>query len=333
MARYDHDITTKDDVPLSELVDRAMTLVDHFNDATRPFRALFAENVSQQSWEQLPNDQEVAWGELAEGEHPDTVDIGGGKHIVMRTAKYGQALLMTQERIRKNNQDRILRRVQKMLEGYTRRETELIYETLHDGISDGTFDIWYDVDNYGEYTFTQQHNHWFEGTTAKEDLFNSTDNPWTAANAQPAHRFLEVMADHMRHHDRNGPYIALVGQRYARRLKDEMSWEANTIGGFDAPLVANLTQTSITEFDPVVDSVAIVQNPWVQGDKIYLTQAENGSPVKIYQERPVQYTGPNGAPIRSPGDFIGAYAEAQIGTKMVDPLAAVYGDFDDDDFQ
>lgn len=314
-----HDITTKDDVPLESLLDRTRTIVDHFNDASRPFRDMFVEQVGQKEFEELPNDKEVKWNELAEAEHPETVDIGDGVHITMRTQKFGQALHFTQERLQRENADRITRRVNKMLEGYVKRQQDDIYDVLFNGIADGSEEIWYTVDDYGEYTFSQTHSHRF---TTTNGLFSSEgmDHPYDATAAQSAQRHVSVAADHLRHHDRNGPYICLTSQKFARRLKDEMDLGTQTY----LPEARNLLAQDIQDFDIVVDNCNIVQTPWIMGDEFMVTEVGNGSPIKYFEEFPVRFTGPNGAPVRSPGDLIGAYAHANYGLKMVDPLGAVH---------
>jgi hypothetical protein len=84
-----------------------------------------------------------------------------------------------------------------------------------------------------------------------------------------------------------------------------------------------MRSADLQDLDIVIDGVRLVESPWMAGDKMYVTQANNDSPVKFLEDRPVQVTRPNGAVVRSPGDLLGANATADYGARMGDPLAAV----------
>jgi hypothetical protein len=87
-----------------------------------------------------------------------------------------------------------------------------------------------------------------------------------------------------------------------------------------------MRSADIHDLDIVIDGVRMVESPWMTGNKMYITQVQNGSPVKFYEERPVQLTQgtEGGGPVISPGDLLGANASARWGVKMVDPIRAVY---------
>jgi len=102
-------------------------------------------------------------------------------------------------------------------------------------------------------------------------------------------------------------------------MRDEVSWDAQ----YSVPMANGMRSADVQDLDIVIDGVSLVESPWMAGDKFYVTQAQNDSPIKFLEERPVQVTRPNGAVVRSPGDLLGANAEADYGCRMADPLAAV----------
>lgn len=311
-----HKVSTKDGVPLDELVEKARRLITIYNDAERPFRDMFVEQVDQQTFFQEPKAADVEWEELAEGEHPRTVSRNpDDKQMFIRDKKYGRGIGYTQEFVEKHTEERVLRRINNMLSGAETVQQDLIMTALDNGIADGRT-LWYDVPDYGDHTFTNSHDHWFEDTDA---LF---DNDGTDDTAYAAHRHIEEAKLQLTHHGLEGPFVALTSTQMKYDLRDEISWDAQ----YHVPMANNMRSSDIFDLDIVIDGTRIVESPWMSDKQMYITQVQNGAPVKFFEDRPVQLTRgtEGGGPVVSPGDLLGANGSARWGVKNVDPLAAVY---------
>jgi hypothetical protein len=308
MAR-NRELTTKDGVPLDELLDIATGIVDIYNEADRPFRDLFVEEVNQQTFTQDPTGGEMTWEELAEGEAPRTGDVQESKQMTFRIAKYGRSLGMTQEFVEDNTEEQVLKRFRKMVAGAQEREEQVVFDAIKSGIADGS-QLWYDVPDYGEYSHSNTHDHWFEDSSV---LFGDSNN-------YEAHEHLESAKDHMTHHGFDGPFVALMGTDFKRNLRDEFTYNMQ----YHIPMANGLRSGDVRDLDIVVDNIRAVETPWIKGNEFYITQVQNDSPVKFYERRPVQITAPDGGRAVHPGDLLGASGSARYGVKMVNPLKAAY---------
>ncbi|AGC34282.1 capsid protein [Halorubrum sodomense tailed virus 2] len=311
-----HEVKTKDGVDLDELLEKSRTLIDIYNDQERPFRDMFAEMVDQQTFYSEPQNADVYWEELAEGEHPRTVGREPeDNQIFIRDKKFGRSVGMTQDFIEKHTEERVLRKIRNMLEGADNTMRELIISALETGYAQGQ-ELWYEVPDYGEYQFSQTHSHKFDTT---DSLF---DNDGTDDTAYPAHRHIEKAKQELTHHGFEGPFVALVSSEFKYALRDEIAWDAQ----YHIPMATGMRSADIFDLDIVIDGVRLVESPWMTGMKMWVTQANNGSPVKVYEDSPVHLRqgSEGGGPVLSPGDFVGANAYARWGVKNVDPLRAVY---------
>jgi hypothetical protein len=308
-----HELYTADGKSLDDMLEKARTLIDGYNAGERPFREMFAETVSEQTFYQEAEQDDVYWDEIAEGEQPRAMrtDENEGKWMTIRGTTYSKSLGFSQKYIRRTSSEEIVGKLQTLLKGAKNTEEQLIYNTLQNGIIDGS-GAWYDVKDYGEYSFDNSHDHVFEDT---DSLFDDDGNDDTAYEA---HEHIEEAKRELTHHGMDGPFVALVSNQFKRDLRDEISWDAQ----YHVPMANGMRSADVQDLDIVIDGVSLVESPWMAGDKFYLTQAANGSPIKFLEERPVQVTRPNGALVRSPGDLLGANAEADYGCRMADPLAA-----------
>jgi hypothetical protein len=309
-----HELHTADGVDIDDLLEKAHTLFDRYNDAEKPFREMFAETVSEQTFYQEAEQDDVYWDELSEGEQPRSMraDDPDGKWMTIRSTTYSKSLGMSQKFIRRTPSDEILRKLRRLLSGAKNTEEQLIYTTLQNGIIDGS-GAWYDIKDYGEYSFSNNHSHVFNDT---DSLF---DDDGTDDTAYEPHEHIEEAKRELTHHGMEGPFVALVSNSFKRALKDEISWDAQ----YHVPMANGMRSADVQDLDIVIDGVRLVESPWMTGDKFYVTQAQNESPIKFLEDRPVQVTRPNGAMVRSPGDLLGANAQADYGCRMADPLAAV----------
>jgi len=315
MASPRHGVKTKDGVPLEDLLEQSRRLIDIYNDAERPFADMFAEFVDQQTFYNEPQNADVYFEELAEGEHPRTVvRQPDDQQIFIRDKKYGRSVGMTQDFVEKNTEQRVLRQIRTMLEGADNTQRELIMSALESGYAQGQ-ELWYDVPDYGEHSFTQTHSHHFEDTDA---LFDNDGNDDTAYTP---HRHIEESKRELTHHGFDGPFAALISTDFKYSLRDEISWDAQ----YHIPMANNMRSADIHDLDIVIDNVRMIESPWMTGNQMWVTQVQNESPVKVYEDQPVRLRqgSEGGGPVLSPGDLMGANAAARWGVKNVDPLRAV----------
>lgn len=309
-----HELHTADGKPIDEVLEMARTLIDRYNDAEKPFREMFAETVTEQTFYQEADQDDVYWDEIAEGEQPRAMrdEENEDRWMTIRSSTFSKSLGMTQKYVRRTSSEEIARKLQRLLSGAKNTEEQLIYNTLENGIIDGS-GAWYDIKDYGEYEFDNSHNHVF---TSTDQLF---DNDGTDDTAYEPHEHLEEAKRELTHHGMEGPFVALVSNQFKRDLRDEISWDAQ----YDIPMANGMRSADVQNLEITIDGVSLVESPWMKGDTFYVTQAANESPVKFLEDRPVQVTRPNGAVVRSPGDLLGANATADYGCRMGDPLAAV----------
>lgn len=311
------ELTTKDDVPLRELLDESLQVVDYFNEeATFPFRDLFVEEVDQQTFKQFPQG-EFDWEELAEGEHPRTAEMDDPKTIAFSVAKFGRALGFTQEFFEDHTSERVQRRMEKLIAGATELQRTHIMDVIDNGIADGR-DLWYDVDDYGGYEFENDHNHWFDDTDA---LAGDADDGYSDGTEIRASKHIELGMDHLRHHGKGNQVVALVGAPFKRKLRNEITWNLD----HHIPEAQNLRTSDLWTSDvPDVDGARIMQTPWLTGSEFYLVDTSTENPVKMHEKRPVQLTRAQGGQVQKPGELLGASGTGRWGFKFVDPLDALY---------
>jgi len=309
MARR-HELHTADGKNIEDLLEMARTLFDRYNEADKPFRDMFAETVSEQTFYQEPRRDDIYWDKLSEGEQPRSMreEDYDDEWMTIRSETYSKSLGMSQKYIRRTDSSRIIDKLQRLLSGALNTEEMLVYNVLQNGIIDGS-GTWYDIRDFGEYSFSNSHSHVFGQTS---DLFSD-------ANSHYPHEHLEEAKRELTHHGMEGPFAALVSNSFKRSMRDELAWDAQ----YHVPMANNMRSSDVQDLDIVVDGVSLVESPWMSGDKFYLAQVNNDSPIKFLEDRPVQVTRPNGAVVRSPGDLLGANATADFGCRIVDPLAAV----------
>jgi hypothetical protein len=305
-----HELHTADGKNIEDMLEMARTLFDRYNEAEKPFTEMFAETVSEQTFYQEPRKDDIYWDRLSEGEQPRTMreEDYDDEWVTIRSDTFSKSLGMSQKYIRRTDSSKIVDKLQRLLTGAKNTEERLVYQTLESGIADGSGD-WYDVRDWGEYDFGQNHDHVHASTS---ELFGDSNNHYP-------HEHIEEAKRHLTHHGMSGPFAALVSNGFKRKMRDEISWDAQ----YHIPMADNMVSSDLQDLDIVIDGVRLVESPWMKGDKFYLSQVDNQSPIKFLEDRPVQVTRPNGAVVRSPGDLLGANATADFGARMVDPLAAV----------
>jgi hypothetical protein len=309
MARR-HELHTADGKNIEDLLEMARTLFDRYNEAERPFTEMFAETVSEQTFYQEPRMDDIYWDKISEGEQPRSMreEDYDDKWMTIRSDTFSKSLGMTQKYIRRTDSSDIVDKLQRLLTGAKNTEEQLVYNALTNGIIDGS-GTWYDIRDYGENSFTNNHSHVFSSTS---DLFDDS-------NSHYPHEHIEEAKRELTHHGMEGPFAALCSNSFKRSMRDEISWDAQ----YHIPQANSMRSSDVQDLDIVIDGVNLVEDPYMTGDKFYVAQVQNDAPIKFLEDRPVQVTRPNGALVRSPGDLLGANATADFGCRMADPLAAV----------
>lgn len=308
MAR---EIFTKDDVPLTEIAEKTQNLIDYFNDADRPFRDLFVEQVDQQTFLQEVQAEANEWEKLAEGEFPGTTRAKEDDfyQMTIRTEEYGKALGFTQKFLSNSTSQHIMKQVRNVLEEGKETEERIVHDVIFNGISDGTEDLWFDVPDHGNYGFTRSHDHVFADTA---ELFGDTSTHRVSDH-------VEYAADDLRHHGWNGQKVALCSIDFKRKLRDELSLDAS----YHIPMATGMREEDVREQTFSIDGVEILTTPYLKGDEFYVVSVGE-NPVKEYIDREMQVTQPTGGPVLEPGQIINSHATMDFGVSMVNPLGAVH---------
>ena len=307
MAR---EIFTQDDVPLTEIAEKTQNLIDYFNEADRPFRDLFVEQVDQQTFLQEVEAEPGEWEKLAEGEFPGTTRAQDDDYYQMtiRTEEYGKSLGFTQKFIESSTSDHVLKQVRNVLEEGKETEERVIHDVIFNGISDGSEELWFDVPDHGNHGFDRTHSHTF---TSTEELFGDTSSHSVLDH-------IEVAADDLHHHGWNGEKVLLGSLDFKRNLRDEIEQH-----GYHIPMATGMRSSDIRDATINPRGVSILTTPYLSGDEFYvLDVGEN--PVKEYVDREMQMTRPTGGPVMEPGQIVNAHATMSFGVSMVNPLGAVH---------
>ncbi len=303
MAIY-REITTKDDVPLSDLLLDAVAEIDLFNEAERPFRELLAQTVTERTFRVHTGD--MTWEELAEGEHARTGRLDSTE-MAFSVKKYGRSLGMSQEFVEDNTSDIVRRQYETLVRGALEKEHEVLFDIIRDGWADGT-NLWFEPEDYGAYTFDKTHSHTFADT---EELFGDSDAHSATAHIREANK-------EIRHHGKR-PTIALMSNDMAAEFVDELAYDAQYL----IPEAEGLVSTALPDTTMRVDGVYLMQTAWLTDDEVHVIAADE-KPIYFHEARPVQLTqGEFGGPVGDPGQLLGSYGSVRYGAVIADPLAGV----------
>lgn len=304
MAAIHREITTKDDVPLSDLLLDAVAEIELFNEAQRPFRELLAQNVTERTFRVHTGD--MTWEELAEGEHARTGRMDSTE-MAFSVKKYGRSLGYTQEFIEDNTADIVRREFQELVEGALSKEHEVLFDIVKDGWADGS-NLWFDPEDYGAYEFSRSHNHSFADT---QELFGGSGAKTATAHIREANK-------EIRHHGKR-PTVALMSSEMAGEFVDELAYNSD----YHIPTAEGLRETALPEATMVIDGVRLLQTAWLTDNEVHVVAGDE-RPIYFHEARPVQLTqGENGGPVGDPGDLLGSYGSVRYGAAIADPLSGV----------
>ncbi|UBF22597.1 major capsid protein [Halorubrum tailed virus 25] len=310
------ELTTKDDVPLSDLLGYGMELIETYREAPRTFLANFTQEVSSRVF--MARTGDMTWNELAEMEHARTGTLD--RHQMAFSVKsYGRSLGYSREFIEDNPSEMLREEMAEMIRGADDKEFEVLFDVLKNGVADGT-QLWYTPRDYAGQSFSDTHSHTYADTEA---LFGDT-------NAHAVSEHIREANKDLREHGYR-PAVALVSHDVAAEMVAERTDGQN----YHIPEAEGLREGALPEQTLIEDGVRFVQTAWLNGseanDVFVISQnGMNGAPIKTNYPRPVELTDNTGAPIGGaggsygdPAALLGAYGSMRMGAKMADPLAAV----------
>lgn len=306
------ELTTKDDVPLSELLGYGMEMVETYREAPRSFLSNFTQEVSSRTF--MTRTGDMTWQEVAEMEHARTGTLDS-KQMAFSVKSFSRSLGYSREFIEDNPSEMLRAEFQELVRGADNKEFEVLFDVVKNGIADGS-QLWYDPQPYAGQTFTNTHDHTYADT---QELFGD-------ASAYTVARHIRQANKDLREHGLR-PTVALVSHEVAASIVD-----ARTDGmNYHIPEAEGLREGALPEQTLKEDGVSIVQTAWLNGSEEYdVYVLSDGQHIKTNYVRPVELTDNTGAPIGGaggaygdPAALLGAYGSMRFGAKMADPLAGV----------
>ena len=312
----EREITTKDDVPMRDILGYAFELIETHNDAPRGFVDLISSEVDSRTF--MTRTGSLEWREVAEAEHARTGSLDS--HQMSFSVKtYNHDLAFSREHFEDRGSEQFREDFQAMVAGAEDKQFEIVFDALKNGIADGT-ELWYEPEDYGAYEFDRTHSHVYEDTDSLFDNDGTDDTAYT-----PSDHIREANKDLRHHGPLYKPDVALMSSDLAADFVKELTDDAQ----YHIPEAEGLREGALPEQTLVVDGTRIMQTAWLTGDEFYVL-ASRKTPVKTHTVRPVELTQSNGAPVSQnsaeeadPASLMGAYGSFRMGAKMVDPLAAV----------
>ena len=310
------ELTTKDDVPLSDLLGYGMEMIETYRQAPRSFLGNFTQEVSSRTF--MTRTGDMTWKEAAEMEHARTGTLTS-EQMAFAVKSYERSLGYSREFIEDNPSEILRAEFEHLIRGADDKEFEVLFEVMKNGIADGTA-LWYTPQPYAGQTFTNTHSHTFADTNA---LFGDSNAHTVAEHIRKANKEL-------REHGYR-PEVALVSHEVAGAMVGERTDGTN----YHIPEAEGLREGALPETTLVEDGVRFVQTAWLNGSDewdVYIMSQNgmNGAPIKTNYVRPVELTDNSGAPIGGaggsfgdPAALLGAYGSMRMGAKMADPLAGV----------
>jgi hypothetical protein len=306
------ELTTKDDVPLSDLLGYGQEVIETYRQAPRSFLGNFTQEVSSRVF--LTRTGDMTWQEVAEMEHARTGTLDH-KQMAFSVKSYARSLGYSREFIEDNPSEMLRREFQELVRGADNKEFEILFDVLKGGIADGS-ELWYDPQPYAGQTFSNTHDHTYVDSN---ELFGDTSAHTVAEHVREANKDL-------REHGYR-PTVALVSNHIAGEMISERTDGMN----YHIPEAEGLREGALPETTLIEDGVRFVQTAWLNGDEandVFILA--DGQPIKTNTVRPVELTDNTGAPIGGaggsygdPAALLGAYGSMRMGAKMADPLAGV----------
>jgi hypothetical protein len=321
------ELKTKDDVPLYELGDAAMEMLEVFNEeASMGFIDNVSSEVSSRTF--LARTGDMTWDEVAELEHARTGSIEDYQ-MAFSVDTYAKDLGFSREYIEDTTSELIEDHLAELIAGGRQKMFDVTFDVMKNGIADGS-QLWYSPEDHGAYSFTDTHNHSYTGLNN-----NASDTSKVLFNDSSAHTPTEIVRElsgELTHHGYT-PDMAMVPQEFADLFIEERS--SGHGANYFTPQAENLLDTQYNDGDRIPvqpNGVTIMQSAWLKPDSnghypIYMYDSSQ-NPVKRNTVRSMEITDNSGAPVGGaggfrgdPGALLGTYGTMRFGTKFDDPLA------------
>lgn len=320
------ELKTKDDVPLYELGDLTLEMMEVFNeDASQGFIDRFSQEVSSRTF--LARTGDMTWDEVAELEHAQTGSIEDYQ-MAFNVDTYAKDLGFSREFIEDSPSELVEDHVAELVAGGRDKMFDVIFGVLKDGIADGS-QLWYSPQDYGGYSFTDTHNHVYtslnnSGNDTTRALFDDT------VDHTPSEMIREL--GHELNHHGYTPDTAIVPWGMADLFIEERT--DGFASNYYVPQAENMEEMDPRASENVlgVAGTTIMQTAWLTPDSngdypVYLYDSSQ-NPVKTNWVRQMEVTDNSGAPVGGaggfrgdPGALLGTYGTMRFGAKFSDPLA------------
>lgn len=318
------EILTKDDVPLYELGDTTLEMMEVFNeDASQGFIDQFSQEVSTRTF--LARTGDMEWDEVAELEHARTASLEDYQ-MAFNVDTYAKDLGFSREYIEDSPSELIEDHVAEVVAGGRQKMFDVIFDVLKNGIADGST-LWYTPEDHGDYSFTNTHDHTYTGLNN-----NAADTSRVLFNDTDTHTPTEIVRElsHELSHHGYMPDTAIVNQEFADLFIEERT---DGFGSqYHVPQAEQLVESRDRDDTLQVNGVEIQQTAWLSPDTngdypIYLFDSSQ-NPVKTNTVREMEITDNSGAPVGGaggfrgdPGALLGTYGSMRMGAVFDDPLA------------
>jgi hypothetical protein len=318
------EILTKDDVPLYELGNSTMEMMEVFNDeADRGFVDQFSQEVNTRTF--LARTGDTEWDEIAELEHARTASIDDYQ-MAFNVKTYAKDLGFSREYIEDAPAELIEDHVAEVVAGGRQKMFDVVFDTLKNGIADGST-LWYSPEDHGDYTFTDTHDHTYSGMN--NNAADSSDPLFADTNTHSPTEIVRELNKELTHHGYD-PDMTLVPQEFVDYFVEE---RVSGFGGnYHVPQAENYMEMSNRDQTLQVAGTNLVQTAWLSPDAnddlpIYVFDSQQ-NPVKTNWVRQMEITDNSGAPVGGaggfrgdPGALLGTYGTMRFGAVFDDPLA------------
>lgn len=322
------ELKTKDDVPLYELGDFTLELMDVFNEeASRGFIDRFSQEVNSRTF--LARTGDMTWDEVAELEHARTGSLEDYQ-MAFSVATYAKSLGFSREYIEDSPAELVRDHVTELVAGGRQKMFDVVFDVLKTGIADGST-LWYTPQDYGSFTFTDTHDHTYTGVNTATETDDQTRTLFSdTADRSPTEIALELSKE-LTHHGYD-PDTILTTRTLADKFVEERT---DGFGSqFWAPRAENLEGQGFPRDGLRVRGMDTMSTAWLQagefvtGEHPLFIYDSSVNPVKRNTVRAMEITDNTGAPVGGaggfrgdPGALLGTFGTMRFGTKFGDPLA------------
>lgn len=321
------ELLTKDDVPLYELGDTTLEMMEVFNeDASRGFIDMVSQEVNSRTF--LARTGDMTWDEVAELEHARTGSIEDYQ-MAFSVDTYAKSLGMSREFVEDSPRELIEDHIAEVVAGGEQKMFDVVFDVMKNGIADGS-QLWYTPDDFGVHSFTDTHNHTYTGLNN-----NANDGSRVLFDDTSSHSPTELVRElsHEFSHHGKSPNLLVTTSRFADLFIEERTDGHGS--NYFVPQAESWLNQEFADSDRIPvqpNGVTVMQTEWLEadsnGDHPILMYDTSQTPVKRHTVRPMELTDNSGSPVGGaggfrgdPGALLGTYGTMRFGTKFGDPLA------------